>query len=116
MGRPGHDRAAPVPVPPPMPAVMNTMCRLLMRISSITSSAARDFRLWPPEGLPSPDAHLDYTLRLGRGQCLSVCVDTTNSTPSRPDSIMLFTALPPAPPTPNTVICGLSSRMSELAD
>ena len=29
---------------------------------------------------------------------------TTNSTPCRPHSIMLLTALPPAPPTPNTVM------------
>src|SRR5215467_10803925 len=37
---------------------------------------------------------------------------TTKSTPWRPAAIMLLTALPPAPPTPNTVIRGFSSRMS----
>src|ERR1051326_339332 len=37
---------------------------------------------------------------------------TTKSHPTRPAVIMLLTALPPAPPTPNTVIRGLSSRMS----
>src|SRR5262245_21698076 len=37
---------------------------------------------------------------------------TTNSTPLRPDAIMLLTALPPAPPTPNTVMRGLSSVRS----
>src|SRR6476646_1720851 len=43
--------------------------------------------------------------------CASVLA-TTKSQPSKPAVIMLFTALPPAPPTPNTVILGLSSRMS----
>src|SRR5262245_50276359 len=37
---------------------------------------------------------------------------TTNSTPLRPEAIMLLTALPPAPPTPNTVMRGLSSVRS----
>src|ERR1700730_18220129 len=39
---------------------------------------------------------------------------TTKSTPWRPAAIMLLTALPPAPPTPNTVIRGFSSRMSGI--
>src|ERR1700692_946931 len=39
---------------------------------------------------------------------------TTKSTPCSPAAIMLLTALPPAPPTPNTVIRGLSSRMSGI--
>jgi hypothetical protein len=39
---------------------------------------------------------------------------TTKSTPRSPAVIMLLTALPPAPPTPNTVIRGLSSRMSGI--
>src|SRR6516162_1144538 len=39
---------------------------------------------------------------------------TTNSTPCRPLAIMLLTALPPAPPVPNTVIRGLSSRISGI--
>src|SRR6185436_3793734 len=43
--------------------------------------------------------------------CASVLA-TTNSTPLRPHSIMLLTALPPAPPTPNTVMRGLSSVKS----
>src|SRR5215475_8124036 len=45
--------------------------------------------------------------------CASVLA-TTNSTPCRPLAIMLLTALPPAPPVPNTVIRGLSSRMSGI--
>src|SRR5579872_7159501 len=39
---------------------------------------------------------------------------TTKSTPCKPAVIMLLTALPPAPPTPNTVMRGLSSRMSGI--
>src|SRR5256885_5022427 len=45
--------------------------------------------------------------------CASVLA-TTKSQPIRPAVIMLFTALPPAPPTPNTVIRGFSSRMSGI--
>src|SRR5207253_5734173 len=39
---------------------------------------------------------------------------TTKSQPTSPELIMLLTALPPAPPTPNTVIRGLSSRISGI--
>src|SRR5262245_21296809 len=45
--------------------------------------------------------------------CASVLA-TTKSTPCRPLVIMLLTALPPAPPVPNTVIRGLSSRISGI--
>src|ERR1700721_1385565 len=45
--------------------------------------------------------------------CASVLA-TTKSTPCRPALIILLTALPPAPPTPNTVMRGLSSRMSGI--
>src|SRR5262245_49982987 len=43
--------------------------------------------------------------------CASVLA-TTKSTPCNPAVIMLLTALPPAPPTPKTVIRGFSSLMS----
>src|SRR5690606_33884600 len=43
--------------------------------------------------------------------CASVLA-TTNSTPFRPAEIMLLTALPPPPPTPNAVMRGLSPVMS----
>src|SRR5262245_43339738 len=39
---------------------------------------------------------------------------TTKSTPCSPLVIMLLTALPPAPPVPNTVIRGFNSRMSGI--
>src|SRR3954453_23628550 len=37
---------------------------------------------------------------------------TTKSTPTSPETIMLLTALPPAPPTPHTMMRGFSSRSS----
>src|SRR5499427_9017227 len=45
--------------------------------------------------------------------CASVLA-TTKSTPCSPAVIMLLTAFPPAPPTPNTVIRGFNSRMSGI--
>src|SRR6266540_3194933 len=51
--------------------------------------------------------------RVSVSACASVLA-TTNSHPCKPAEIMLLTALPPAPPTPNTVMCGLSSRMSGI--
>src|SRR5205085_2167115 len=45
--------------------------------------------------------------------CASVLA-TTKSQPTKPAVIMLLTAWPPAPPTPNTVIRGLSSRISGI--
>src|SRR5271156_1052294 len=37
---------------------------------------------------------------------------TMKSTPTRPETIMLLTALPPAPPTPHTMMRGFSSLSS----
>src|ERR1700684_913783 len=37
---------------------------------------------------------------------------TMKSTPTRPETIILLTALPPAPPTPHTMIRGFNSRSS----
>src|SRR5580700_2875611 len=109
--------AAPVPVPPPMPAVTKVICAPTRwsRISSITSSAAAR----PTSGCepaPSPwvttrPAWITRSAFDIKSACASVFM-TTNSTPWRPLSIMLLTALPPAPPTPKTVIRGFSSRMS----
>ena len=109
--------AAPVPVPPPMPAVMKHMWapESWSRISSITSSAAAE----PTSGCePAPRPWVTprpiWITRSALEEvsaCASVLA-TTNSQPSRPDSIMLLTAFPPAPPTPKTVMRGLSSRMS----
>src|ERR1700685_1685825 len=43
--------------------------------------------------------------------CASVLA-TIKSTPDRPDTIMLLTALPPAPPTPHTMMRGFNSLNS----
>src|SRR5262245_17312321 len=52
--------------------------------------------------------HLDMV-----SACASVLA-TTNATPCRPAAIMLLTALPPAPPTPNTVMRAFISRISVI--
>ena len=85
--------AAPVPVPPPMPAVIKTICAPFsaLVISSLLSSAAR----WPISGsapAPRPFGQLGTKLDLLGGlelsrACWSVFI-ATNSTPDRPDSTM----------------------------
>ena len=85
-------------------------------ICSMLSSAA----LAPTWGLapaPSPSVTLTpnwtfWGARLPLRACASV-LPTTKSTPSSDLSIMLLTALPPAPPTPNTVMRGSSSLPPE---
>ena len=110
--------AAPVPVPPPRPAVTKTMSApsSASMILSESSSAA----LRPTSGLaPAPKPLVSLTpswifmaARDIRKACRSVFA-TTNSMPSMPASIMRFTALPPPPPTPMTLILA-SLRASSL--
>ena len=109
--------AAPVPVPPPMPAVMKHMCTpcRCSTMSSIDSSAAAP----PTCGLaPAPSpwvTPMPSWMRLLQPFCCNAWASvfaTTNSTPSSSFSIMLWTALPPAPPTPKTVMRGRSSVAS----
>src|SRR5262245_34045295 len=115
--------AAPVPVPPPMPAVMNSMSQ--PSISSMTRSRSSIAAWRPTSGLapaPSPLVMLQpicsEVLTL---ECLSACASVftqMNSTPSMPHLAMCDTALPPPPPTPITLITALwlyesiSSNMS----
>src|ERR1700722_9502704 len=111
--------AAPVPVPPPMPAVTNTMWAPARgsRISSITSSAAaRPTSGCEPAPRPSVTCTPIWMMRsaFDMVRAWASVLATTKSTPSSPLEIMLLTALPPAPPTPNTVMRGLSSRMSGI--
>src|ERR1700722_19026517 len=106
--------AAPVPVPPPIPAVMNTMwapsrCRY-------SSSAASSAAALPTSGLaPAPRPCVicgPNWIRRSARLCISCCASvfaTTNSTPWRFAAIMLSTALVPPPPTPITVMRGLKS-------
>ena len=101
--------AAPVPVPPPMPQVTNTISAPFnaCEISSELSSAAFS----PTSGLaPAPSPFVSFSpicMAVGALQnwraCLSVLMPM-NSTPAMFSSIMRFTALLPAPPTPTTMI------------
>jgi hypothetical protein len=112
--------AEPVPVPPPMPAVMKTMSapvktsRMRSRLSSVA---------WRPKiGLPptprplvmrSPNCSRTGA-RFRRRAWLSVLA-AMNSTWERPLSIMRLTALPPAPPRPMTLMsagCSLKSSLN----
>ena len=82
--------AAPVPVPPPMPAVMNTMCAPAIVSSMRSRSASATSRA--SSGLapaPSPLTPSWIWLRalLRASTCASV-LTTMNSTPSTPCSIM----------------------------
>ena len=110
--------AAPVPVPPPRPVVTNTMSapsRASMILSESSSAALR-----PTSGLaPAPSPFVNFTPSCSltgacdmRSACRSVLA-TMNSMPSTPASIMRFTALPPPPPTPMTLILA-SLRASSL--
>ena len=110
--------AAPVPVPPPRPVVTKTMSApsSASMILSESSSAA----LRPTSGFaPAPSPLVSFTpscnftgARDKRSACKSVFA-TMNSMPSTPASIMRFTALPPPPPTPITLILA-SLRGSSL--
>ena len=101
--------AAPVPVPPPIPAVMNTISvpSRAWEMTFLDSSA--DF--WPISGLePAPMPPVSFSpiwilfshLDLLRS-CLSV-LTAMNSTPPTPLLIMRLMTLLPAPPTPMTLI------------
>ena len=101
--------AAPVPVPPPIPHVTNTILASLIKsiISSLFSSTA----LAPISGFaPAPRPFVNFSpicTFIGAlhndNACLSVLI-AINSTPSTFSSIIRFTALFPAPPTPTTII------------
>ncbi len=99
--------AAPVPVPPPMPAVMNSMCEPWMawRMSSCAASAAsRPLSGLLPAPKPLAPSWMVRCAVLRVSACASVLA-VTNSTPCTLREIMCSTALPPPPPTPITLIC-----------
>ena len=100
--------AAPVPVPPPIPAVINTIseCSSNARIaSSSLSAASRPTSGFAPAPRPrfvfAPSCSLCGAVRRSSA-CLSVLAQT-NVTPLIPCCTICSTALPPPPPTPNTV-------------
>ena len=109
--------AAPVPVPPPMPAVIKTICAPFrtLAISSLLSSAAR----WPTSGSApaprplvslAPSCTLIVAWFLDRA-CWSV-LKAMNSTPCTPSATIRLTALPPPPPTPTTLMVVTFSSIS----
>jgi hypothetical protein len=105
--------AAPVPVPPPMPAAMKHHVRAFARFDDLRRLSWR--RPCPTSGrapAPRPSvmalmAELDAVGRAGARQRLRVGVRDHELDALQLASIMLLTALPPAPPTPNTTIRGL---------
>ena len=101
--------AAPVPVPPPMPAVMKSMSE--PSISS-TMRSRSSIAAWRPISGSAPAPRplvmfepiwmLVFTLA-----CFNACASVltqTKSTPSIPELTMWVTALPPPPPTPTTLM------------
>jgi len=101
--------AAPVPVPPPIPAATKT--RSAPSSAARTSSASSAMAWRPMPGLaPAPRPwvrRLPSWMAQGAFEAASAWASVLaemNSTPSRFSSIIRFTALPPAPPTPTTRI------------
>ena len=104
---------APVPVPPPMPAVMKSMSvpSMMSWMRSRSSIAA-----WRPiSGLapaPSPLVMLwpmcsTVWACMAFSACASVLAQM-KSTPSMPELTMCWTALLPPPPTPTSLMTGAS--------
>ena len=103
--------AAPVPVPPPMPAVMNAILvpsfSILRTDSRLSSAASRAFAGL----LPAPRPSLPSCKCTGTGESLRACasvLQSTNDTSWMPSLYMWLTALPPPPPTPITLIIQFS--------
>src|SRR5438093_6951696 len=104
--------APPVPVPPPIPAVIKTISAPI-RCSRSSSSLSKVER-FPTSGFaPAPSPLVrelpSCTLlcaRLTRKACASVLA-AMKSAPIKPAAIMVLTALPPAPPMPTMRICAL---------
>ena len=108
--------AAPVPVPPPIPAVTNTI-----------SAPFRDSRIWsrdssaafsPISGFaPAPRPLVSFSpiwMRFSALESIRHCLSqftAINSTPLTPASIIRFTALLPPPPTPITLILANGSKV-----
>ena len=119
LARPATTGAAPVPVPPPIPQVTNTMSAPSnsFLISSTLSSAAFS----PTSGLaPAPSPLVTFSpiwRTVGALQRASACLSVlipTNSTPPMPSSTMRLTALFPAPPTPITTILAEDSASFDM--
>jgi hypothetical protein len=99
--------AAPVPVPPPMPATMKTMSAPVRASRSrawLSSAASCPTRGLPPA--PRPRVHFSpRQMRVAAlapfRACMSV-LTAISSAPLMPPAISRSITLPPAPPTPTT--------------
>ena len=115
--------AAPVPVPPPMPAVIKTISaplRSSARRSRSSIAAARPISGFAPA--PNPLVMLLPICRvLAAPKPSRACASVLTAMKSTPLTSLLTiccTALPPPPPTPMTFItafCGALSTISNIA-
>ena len=101
--------AAPVPEPPPIPAVMKTMSAPL--IASVITSSLSSAALRPTSGCPpAPSPRVNFGpswITVSAFVLLKACTSVLaamNSTPETPSSTMRLMAFPPPPPTPITLI------------
>ncbi len=101
--------AAPVPVPPPIPAAINTMSQPFKRSyrsSRDSCAASRPMEGSPPT--PRPRARRSPILTFsGTSRCIRCCASVFIATYSTPGILCLYilvTALDPPPPTPMTLI------------
>ncbi len=114
--------ADPVPVPPPIPAVMNTRSAPFKASSSVprASSAARlPISGYPPAPRPlviDPPIKIFLSALTMLRCCLSV-FNAIISAPATPMRYSLLIVLFPAPPHPITLICGIpnSSKTSSAS-
>ena len=111
--------AAPVPVPPPIPQVTNTISASFT--SSVISSRFSSTAAAPISGFaPAPSPFVSFSpictlvgaLHKSRA-CLSVLIPI-NSTPSIASSTIRLTALLPAPPTPITRILACANSSFDI--
>ena len=106
--------AAPVPVPPPMPAVMNRMSAPRISLASCTrlsSAERRPISGSEPAPWPAVTPAPIWTL-WSAVEALSACrsvFTAMNSTPLAPRAIIWLTTLLPPPPTPTTRISTMGS-------
>ena len=108
---------APVPVPPPIPAAMKSIftpeVSSKLRSCSSLSMASSLPRLGSlPAPRPGPICTLFLTSQLFKA--LASVLHTTKLTPVIPILCIWFTALPPAPPTPITIM--FDSESSSMFD
>ena len=111
--------AAPVPVPPPIPAVMKTM--FAPRNASAISSRASLAACWPTSGLlPAPKpvcpSWICISASLWDKACRSVLAAMNTTLPLTCLRIILLITLPPAPPTPITLISAPLSPFSIISN